>query len=550
MSGSRAVKPGTATADSAQPTQGDPRRWGALAVLAAIQFMLMMDVTVVNIALPHIQRSLHFSVEGLTWVVDGYLLTAGGFLLLGGRLADMFGRRRMLIAGVLTFGIASMMCGFAGSSGVLVTGRLLQGMGEALAGPAALGLIPLLFTDPRERMKALGAWGGVAALGSVVGSIVGGLITEAASWRWVFFINVPVVLLALILVPRYMRESRMDTGRGQRLDVPGAVGVTGALVAIVYGLIQAADKPWGSGQVLVPLIGGVLLLVLTAVWEARTPDPIIPLRFFTNRTRVTSNGASMMAYVAFYTYAFLLTLFLQSVLGYSPMRTGLTYIPLTFAIATGMGLSTALMPRIGVRMILVIAFAGSACGLLVAAAGLRGHAGLAWDIIPGLVIYGFFNGVGYPALTNGALHEVTGQDSGLASGTQTAMQQIGASLGLAVLVPVAVRYVKNHVASGTAPAVAQAHGYALSLRLGALVLVVTAVLVAFLVGRVEGKPRNPAAEASDDSLASNDGVASNGVASNSVASNGVASNSVASNGVASNGLASDGDRAAVARQAD
>lgn len=499
MSGSRAVG-SSATPAEGLPTQADPKRWVALAVLAAIQFMLMMDVTVVNIALPHIQKSLDFSVEGLTWVVDGYLLTAGGFLLLGGRLADMFGRRRVLILGVLTFGIASVMCGLAGSSAVLVSGRLLQGLGEALAGPAALGLIPLLFTDPGERMKALGAWGGVAALGSAVGSIVGGLITEAVSWRWVFFINVPVVLAALVMVPRVMRESRMNHAR-ERLDVPGAVGVTAALVAIVYGLIQAADKPWGSGRVLVPLIGGLVLLVLTAVWEARTADPIIPLRFFTNRTRVTSNGASMFSYVAFYTYAFLLTLFLQGVLGYSPMKTGLTYIPLTLAIGTGMGLSTALMPRVGVRAILVVAFGGSACGLLLAASGLSAHAGFASHIIPGLVVYGFFNGVGYPALTNGALHEVTGQDSGLASGTQTAMQQIGASLGLAVLVPVAVRYVKHHIASGVSPAVAQAHGYALSLRLAAVVLVVTAVLVAFLVGRVDGKPRNPAAEASDSGVA-------------------------------------------------
>jgi hypothetical protein len=194
---------------------------------------------------------------------------------------------------------------------------------------------------------------------------------------------------------------------------------------------------------------------------------------------------------------------LQSVLGYSPIRTGLTYIPLTLAIATGMALSTVLMPRVGGRTILGVAFAGSACGVFLAAAGLSPNAGFVSDILPALLVYGFFNGVGYPALTNGALHEVTSQDSGLASGTQTAMQQIGASVGLAVMVPVAVRYVRNHVASGTVPAIAQAHGYALALRLAAVVLVVTALLVSILVGRVEGKPRDPAAEAAE---ASDDGA--------------------------------------------
>lgn len=473
------------------------RRWIALGVLASVQFMLMMDVTVVNIALPHIEDSLRFSVEGLTWVVNGYMLTAGGFLLLGGRLADVYGRRLVFMAGVVVFGVASAACGGANSPAMMVSGRLVQGLGEALAGPAALGLIPLLFHDSKERMKALGIWGGMAALGSAVGSVVGGSLTDLASWRWVFLINVPVALFALIIAPRVTGESRMTSGEGRRIDVIGAVTATGGLVVIVYGLLNATNDPWGSGSVLLPLLGGLALLVFTAAWEARVPQPIIPLQFFTNRTRVTSNSTSMLSYVAFYTYAFLLTLFLQQVLGYSPLKTGLTYIPLTIAIAVGMAASTALMPRIGVKIILVVAFIGSAAGEFVAAAGLGTHATLLGGILPGLLVYGFFNGIGYPALTNGALHQVTRQDAGLGSGTQTAMQQIGASLGLAVLVPIALRYVNSHVAHGTLPQIAKANGYALALHVAAGVLVAAALLVAVLLGKVDAKPRDAVAEAGE-----------------------------------------------------
>ncbi|MER5199899.1 MFS transporter [Streptomyces sp. NPDC002755] len=479
----------------------DPRRWTALAVLTAMQFMLMMDVTVVNIALPNIEDDLDFTVGGLAWVVNAYVLTAGGFLLLGGRLADMYGRRRTFIAGVLVFGVASAVCGAAANSGMLVGGRFVQGLGEALAGPAALGLIPVLFRDAKERTKALGLWGGMAALGSAIGSVVGGSLTDLVDWRWIFYINIPIAIFALIMVPRVIPESRMARRPDQRIDVVGALSATGGLVAVVYGLLQAADDPWGSAEVLVPLLGGLALLVFMAVWESRVPDPMIPLRFFTNRTRVTSNGVSVLSLAAFYTYAFLLTLYLQQVLGYSPLKTGLSYIPFTLAIGVGMGVSTALMPRIGVKATLIISFLGSAGGFAVAAAGLATDASFVGGIMPGLLLYGFFNAVGYPALTNGALHEVTGQDAGLGSGVQTAMQQVGASLGLATLVPLALRYVNDHVADGTLPQIAQTDGYALALRAAAGVLVVAAVLVLLLMDKVDSKPRDAVAEATNEAAA-------------------------------------------------
>jgi EmrB/QacA subfamily drug resistance transporter len=491
----------TVDRDLRGPAEGaDPRRWLALGVLAAMQFMLMMDVTVVNIALPKIQDDLQFSYEGLAWVVNAYLLTAGGFLLLGGRMADLFGRRRVFVLGVVVFGLSSAWCGAATEPWMLVSGRFAQGLGEALAGPAALGSIPLLFSDSKERMKALGAWGGVAALGGAVGSVVGGLVTDLVNWRWVFFINVPVALVVLFMIPRVLKESRMEGG-SRRIDTVGATAVTGGLIAVVYGLLQAADHPWGSGRVLLPLLGGVALLVSFVLWETRQADPMVPLRFFRNRTRVTTNVISLAALAAFYTYAFLATLFLQQVLGFSPLQTGLAYIPLTIAMGTGMGVATSLMPRIGAKPVVIVSLVGSAGGLLLASGLLDPDAAFASHVLPGLLVYGFFNAFGYPALINGALHKVTGQDSGLASGVQTAMQQVGAALGLAALVPIALRYIRDHVATGTVPAVAQADGYAVALVVAAGVLVVTAVLAVALMEKVDGTPRDALAEASDDTAA-------------------------------------------------
>jgi MFS family permease len=348
-------------------------------------------------------------------------------------------------------------------------------------------------------MKALGIWGGMAALGGAVGSVVGGLVTDLVNWRWIFYINIPVVVVALILTLRVLSESKMAR-EGRRVDVVGAVTVTGGLVAIVYGLLEAVDHSWGSSQVLLPVLAGLGLLIIAAVWEARTPDPMIPLRFFQNRTRVTSNVVSLASLAAFYTYAFLLTLYLQQVIGYSPLETGLAYIPLTIAMGTGAGVSTLLMPRIGVKAVVVIAFFGSAVGLFIAS-NLHTDASYVGGIMPGLLVYGFFNATGYPALINGALHRVTGQDSGLASGVQTAMQQVGAALGLATLVSIALRYVNDRVNDGTLPAVAQTDGYALALRAAGGVLIVAGLLVLVLLEMVSTEKRNALAEAADEAAA-------------------------------------------------
>jgi EmrB/QacA subfamily drug resistance transporter len=473
-------------------TTPDPRRWKALGVLALIQFMLVLDITVVNVALPHIQHDLGFSRSGLAWVVNGYVLIAGGFLLLGGRMADILGRRRLFLLGVGLFAAASATCGAAVSPGMLVASRFVQGLGEALAAPASLGLIALLFPDPRERMKALGMWGGVAGLGGTTGTVISGALTDLASWRWIFFVNLPVALFALITVPRLVSESRM-VREHTRLRVGGVITGTAGLVLVVDGLLGAATDSWGSVQVLLPLLSGVALLSAMVWIEAHSDAPLIPMRFFANRTRVVTNGVTLCFASAFFSYFFLLTLFQQQVLGYSPLSGGLAYVPFGLSIGLGIGVGTGLMPRVGVKPILAAGFFGCAIGLLLTS-GIAVGASYTGAVLPGMVVLGFFSGISFPAIGNAALHGVTGQDSSLASGVQSAMQQVGGAIGLSCLVTLALRHAAGLVQEGVAPAVAATHGYALAFRVGAVLLALGGVLVLALLEQVVATPRMAAAE--------------------------------------------------------
>ncbi|HEY1626874.1 MAG TPA: MFS transporter [Streptosporangiaceae bacterium] len=468
----------------------DSRRWHALVVLTAIQFMLALDVTVVVVAIPRIQADLHFSHSGVAWVINGYVLTAGGFLLLGGRLSDMFGRRRLFLAGVLVFGVASAMCGFAVSSSMLVLSRFGQGIGEALAGPAALGMLPVLFPDSRERMRALGIWFGISGVAGTSGSAISGALTSV-NWRWIFFINIPVVVFAVRAVPRVLPESRM-VREGHRIDLPGAVTATGALVAVVYGLLQAASHSWGSWQVLLPVLGGIGLLAVMVVVETRSPDPLIPMRFLANRTRVSANVLSMVTWAAFYGYAVMLNMYMQQVLHYSPLRTGLLNVPLG-VVTAGIILSTRLIPRVGVKPVLVTGYLGSAAGLWIAS---YIHVGSSYTsaVLPGIIVFGGLSGLCFPGLVSGALHQVTEQDSGLGSGVQSAMQQIGAALGLAVLVTLALRRTQHLAHAGALPAIAQSAGYALAFRVSAAALAVAGVLVVVVLEGASATMRAPLAE--------------------------------------------------------
>src|SRR3954451_12343168 len=384
--GSSMTSTDASTSYAVDPTadpSGDPRRWKALAVLALIQFMLILDVTVVNVALPRIQVDVGFSRAGLAWVVNGYVLMAGGLLLLGGRMADILGRRRLFLIGVGLFAIASAACGAAVDPGMLVVSRFAQGAGEALAAPASLGLIAVLFPDPRERMKALGLWGGIAGLGGTSGTVIGGALVDLASWRWIFFVNLPVALIALVLVPRLVDESRMVRDR-RRPDVAGALIGTAGLIAVVDGLLTAATHPWGSVRVLAPMLSGVALL-LAMVWaEARSEAPLIPLEFFHNRTRVVTNGVTLFFSSSFFSYFFLLTLFEQQVLHWSPLRGGLSYLPFGISIGIGIGIGTALMPRVGVKPLLSAGFFGCAVGLWLTS-GLTVASSYWAGIFPGMV---------------------------------------------------------------------------------------------------------------------------------------------------------------------
>jgi EmrB/QacA subfamily drug resistance transporter len=483
---------------SAAP-HADPRRWKALGVLGLIQFMLILDVTVVNVALPNIKEDLGFSQPGLAWVVNGYVLMAGGLLLLGGRLADVFGRRRLFLIGVGVFAIASATCGAAVNPEMLVLSRFLQGAGEALAAPASLGLIAVLFPDPIERMKALGIWGGIAGLGGTSGTVISGVLVDLADWRWIFFINLPVAAYAFVMVPRLVSESQM-THHGRRPDYSGAITGTAGLILVVDGLIEAAEHSWGSTNVLLPLIAGLALLALMFYIESVSEAPLIPLSFFRNRTRVVTNFTTLFFASSFFTYFFLLTLFEQQVLDWSPLKSGLSYLPFGLSIGAGIGIGTALMPRIGVKPLFAAGFFGCAVGLYLSST-ISVDASYVGNIVPGMVILGFFSGVSFPTIGNASLHEVTGQDSSLASGVQAAMQQVGGALGLATLVTIALRHAADQIRDGVSPPVALTGGYELAYLVAAGLCVIGGILILLLLEHVIAEPRNPLAEEVEADLA-------------------------------------------------
>ena len=478
--------PPTRAPASATAPASDPARWRALGVLLLVQFMLILDATVVNIALPHIQHDLGFSRAGLTWVVDGYVLTAGALLLVGGRLGDLFGRRRMFLAGVVVFGVASITSGAAQDSATLVASRFAQGAGEALAAPAALGLIALLFTDQAERARAIGFFGGVSGAAGTMGPVLSGLLVTYATWRWIFFLNVPVALVALVAVPRLVHPAQGQADDTGRLDLVGAVLATAGLAGITDGFVHAANHAWGSVGTVLPLAAGAALVVAFAIYERVPADALVPLRFFKERTRAAANVTSLLFYAVFLAQFYFITLYLQEVRGYSAIRSGLAYLPFGIAVGAAIGTATPLVPKVGARRVLTAGLALCAAGaalytLIDTSGGYLGH------VLPGMLVLAFGSGLVLPTLQVSAVHNVTERDAGLASGIQQAVQQVGGAVGLAVLATVALR-----AAGGGRPA-DLVDGYRVALGVGAAVLAVAAVVGFVVTPKAEAPTAQPVA---------------------------------------------------------
>jgi EmrB/QacA subfamily drug resistance transporter len=462
-----------APGQSGAATPPDPRRWRALTVLALVQFIIVIDNTVVNVALPSVQHALHFSSDGLAWVINGYLLTAGGLLLFGGRVGDLLGRKRMFLFGTALFGLASLVCGAAPTAAVLVASRFAQGMGEAFASPAALSLIALLFTDRAERSKALGIWGALGGLGATVGVLLSGVITQLATWRWVFFINLPFALLALILLPRLVDESRAPrTKVGRNVDILGVVLITSGLSCIVDGLLAAAREPWSNPGVVFPIVIGVLALVAVVPVEARVPEPLMPLGFFTHRTRVAANVATVFMVSVLASMFLILTLYMQNILGYSPIVTGLAYLPFCLAFVPGFMISTQVMKRYGARTALLAAYITAFVGMLLLTR-IEVHGAYVSTLLPAMLVLALGFGMGFPALQAAALHDVSEDDAGLASGVQTTVQALSSALGVAAFLTIALRHTGTEIGAGVTLPVAAIDGYQMAYR---------AMAVSFAIG--------------------------------------------------------------------
>lgn len=416
-------------------TAPDPRRWIALALLSVAQFVVVLDASIMNIALPAIGRELGASTQTLSWVVNAYVLAFGGLLLLGGRLADLLGRRRVLVAGLLVFGVASLAGGLATGAGQLIAARALQGLGAAALAPAALSLVTGLFAEGRERNRALGVWGAVAGSGGVAGVLLGGVLTSALGWEWVLFVNVPVVLVAAVLAPRLLPGSRCPR-QGAHLDVAGAVTVTAGTVAGVYALVQAPSAGWTSVGTLRLLAAAAALLATFAVVERRAADPLLPLDVFRSASVRGANVAMVGLSAAMFGLFFILSLYLQHVLGYSAVRAGISQLPLAGMLVLLAGAAGSWAQRLGVKPVLLT-------GLALFAAGLAWFSRITvdgtflTDVLGPSLLVGAGLALSFVAVTIASVSGVPEHRHGLASGLVNTSQQIGGALGLAVLIAVA-----------------------------------------------------------------------------------------------------------------
>src|SRR4051794_35550938 len=455
------------------------RKWSALALLCTVQFMVVLDIAVVNVALPSIQTVLGFSQEDLQWVISAYALFFGGFLLLGGRAADLLGRRRVFLVGIVLFTLASLASGFAWSEGALIGARALQGLGAAIISPAALSILTTTFKEGPERNTALGAWGAVGAFGAVAGVLLGGVLTDLLSWQWIFYVNAPVGIGAFILVPILLEESRDATARS--FDLPGAALVTGGLVLLVYAITQANGYGWASVETFAFFAGALALLAGFVAREATAGDPLMPLSIFRLRTLVGANVAGLILGTVLFAMFLMLTLYMQQVLGYSPLRTGVSYLAVAGTAIFWSALAAQLVTRIGVKPVLVVGMVFLAGGLTYFTQVSVGGSYVG-DLLPGFLVIAVGMGFSFVPISIAALAGVRPSEAGLASGLINTSQQVGGALGIAALSAVATSTTTGHLATGGSRALALTDGFQAAF-IGGTGVAVIGVLVALFVVR-------------------------------------------------------------------
>jgi EmrB/QacA subfamily drug resistance transporter len=469
-------------------------RWLALLVLCFGDLMIVLDVTIVNVALPSIREDLGFSETSLAWVVNAYLITFGGFLLLGGRLGDLFGHRRLFLIGLGVFTLASLACGLAGSQEFLVAARAVQGLGGAVVSVVALSLTMIMFTEPAERAKAMGIFGFVLSGGGTAGVLLGGVLTDLLSWNWIFLVNLPVgvavVALSFLLLP-----AARAPADGGRLDLAGAVTVTASLMVAVYAIVNGNETGWTSGQTLGLLATAAALLALFLGIEARTTSPLVPLGLFRFRNLSTANVVGILMAGGMFAAFFLSALYLQQVLGYTPLEVGLAYLPSTVIWGTAsFALSDKLVMRFGIRPPLLVGLSLMAVGILLfARAPVDGN--FLVDVLPAMVLQGFGAGIGFNPILLAAMGDVKPSEAGLASGVVNTSFMMGGALGLAVIASLAASRTDSLLASGDGELLALTGGYHLGFLVGALFTVAAVVLAGLLLRSVHHAPGHEGEEA-------------------------------------------------------
>ena len=467
------------------------RKWLALALLCVVQFMVVLDIAIVNVALPSIQVDLGFSQEDLQWVISAYALVFGGFLLLGGRAADMFGRRRIFLAGIVLFTSASLLAGLAWSDGSLIGARALQGLGAAIITPAALSILSTTFVEGRERNIALGAWGAVGGFGAVAGVLLGGILTDALSWEWIFFVNVPVGLMGFVAAPFLLQESR--DARVKRFDLPGAVLVTAGLSSLVYGITEAGRDGWLDARTIAVFATALALLVGFVAWELRHEEPLMRFGIFQTRTVSGANVAGFIMGTALFSMFLMLTLYMQQVLGYSPMKTGVAYLAVAGTAIVWSAVAAQLVTRLGVKPVLVVGMTMLSGGLLFFTQ-VSADGAYASDLLPGFLLIGVGIGFSFVPISIAALAGVQPAEAGLASGLINTSQQIGGALGIAALSTIATSSTQDAVASGSVLPVALVDGFSSAFLVGTVVAVLGIVAALTLIRRDELVAPAPAVE--------------------------------------------------------